>query len=115
MARGGPGAAAAPRNACSLPAANPAPAAAEHAPRVCRTEADPGGPPPALCASLQSHSACVEEDRLRTAGVVYWPRAQDCVLYELQAGICHRGPNGVQVLPWLEPEAWPGRLPLRCG
>lgn len=43
---------------------------------MCRTEADPGGPPPALCASLQSHSACVEEDRLRAADVVYWPRAQ---------------------------------------
>lgn len=45
------------------------------APRVCRTEADPGGPPPALCASLQPRSACVEVG-LRAAGMVCWPRAQ---------------------------------------
>lgn len=47
------------------------------APRVCRAEADPGGPPPALRAGLQPPSACVEV-RLRAAGVVCWPGAQVC-------------------------------------
>lgn len=40
MARGGPDAAAAPRRACSLPAATPAPAAAEHVSTASREAPD---------------------------------------------------------------------------
>lgn len=47
------------------------------APRVCRAGADPGGPPPAVCASLQPGGARVEA-RLWAAGVVRRPRAEVC-------------------------------------
>lgn len=42
------------------------------APRVCGAGADPGGPPPALCAGLQPHSARVEAG-LWAAGLVCQP------------------------------------------
>lgn len=47
------------------------------APRVCRAGADPGGPPPAVCAGLQPGSARVEAG-LWAAGVVRQPRAEVC-------------------------------------
>lgn len=45
------------------------------APRVCRAGADPGGPPPALCAGLQPDGARVEAG-LWEAGVVRQPGAE---------------------------------------
>lgn len=45
------------------------------APRVCRAGADPGGPPPALCAGLQPRGAHVEAG-VQAAGLVCEPRAQ---------------------------------------
>lgn len=45
------------------------------APCVCRAAADPGGPPPALCAGLQPSGAPVEAG-LWAAGVVRQPRAE---------------------------------------
>lgn len=47
------------------------------APRVCRTGADLGGPPPALCAGFQPNRARVEAG-LWAAGVVRRPRAEVC-------------------------------------